>query len=228
MDVPLSAQPDDVSCGPTCLAGVYRFWGQPIEITELRDHVRTLPHGGTLAVFLAIDALRRGFAATIYTYNLSLFDPTWFSGEGIDLSAKLIAQAEAKHDVVLRSATAGYLELLRLGGKIRYEELNRALLTRILDSGAPIIAGLSSTYLHNEVRETAMETLEDDIRGEPAGHFVVLSDINDHGVEVRDPYQSEPDSAGRSYTVGHERLIGAILLGALTYDANILVIRPRQ
>ena len=35
-----------------------------------------MEHGGTFAVFLACDALRKGYCATIYTYNLMVFDPT--------------------------------------------------------------------------------------------------------------------------------------------------------
>ena len=47
----------------------------------------------TLAVLLGCHALRRGYEATIYTFNLQVFDPTWFE-EPTD-HTKIDATAEA-------------------------------------------------------------------------------------------------------------------------------------
>jgi len=41
--------------------------------------------GGTLAVNLANHALRRGYRALIVTYNLTVFDPSWFRADRPDL-----------------------------------------------------------------------------------------------------------------------------------------------
>ncbi|HEX5421156.1 MAG TPA: hypothetical protein VFY39_14265, partial [Gammaproteobacteria bacterium] len=46
-------------------------------------------------------------------------------------------------------------------------------------------------------------------------------------VLVADPYKSNPLST-RYYAVGIHRLIGAILLGIMTYDANLLIVEPRR
>ena len=227
--VDIRPQPDDVSCGPTCLEALYRHYHRAIDLAELRRDVDSLPHGGTMAVFLALDALQRGFGAIIYTYNLSLFDPTWFaSGQKIDLPAKLRAQAGVKTDPTLREATRGYLEFLRLGGEVRYQELNRGLLETLLHDGHPVLTGLSSTYLYDDIREIPSNCRDDDIHGEPCGHFVILTGLEADRVAIADPYLDNPLAEGNHYKVGVERLIGAVLLGALTYDANLLVIRPRS
>src|SRR5690606_2089493 len=128
-------------------------------------------HGGTLAVFLACDALRKGYRATIYTYNLTVFDPTWFR-EGVDLAERLVRQRAVKRDDFrLQHATPGYLEFLRLGGVLRFVELSVALIHGILSRGLPIITGLSSTYLYGAARERGPDSVADDIAGLPAGHF---------------------------------------------------------
>jgi hypothetical protein len=44
---------------------------------------------------------------------------------------------------------------------------------------------------------------------------------------VADPLQDNPLYGEHYYEVGVDRLVGAILLGILTYDANLLVIAPR-
>src|SRR5690606_33790014 len=71
-------QPNDTTCGPTCLHAVYRYFGEDIDLGHVIDEVPPLPGGGTLAVWLANHALQRGYDATIFTYNLQLFDPSWF------------------------------------------------------------------------------------------------------------------------------------------------------
>jgi hypothetical protein len=172
--------------------------------------------------------LARGYAVTLYTYNLRLFDPTWFLLDEEQIRAKLRAQAELKHDAKLRLASRGYDEFLERGGRLRFKDLEPALLRRYLNRGIPLITGLSATYLYRSIRDVPETNQDDDLRGEPVGHFVVLTGYrpSTREVLVADPYKSNPLSATRYYAVGIHRLIGAILLGIMTYDANLLVIEP--
>ena len=171
INLPIIAQPDDVTCGPTCLQAIYSHHGDPCDVADLTDDIRMLPGGGTLDVFLANHALRRGYAVRIYTYNLSVFDPTWFQVPGPDLAERLQAQAALKpDDERLQVATTGYLDFLRLGGEIVFEDLTATLIRRLMDDGTPVLTGLSATYLYRMVREVPGSTVDDDLRGEPAGH----------------------------------------------------------
>lgn len=228
----IAAQPDGVTCGPTCLHGIYRYFGDAVTLAEVIAGVDMLAEGGgTLDVFLANHALGRGYRVTLFTYNLNLFDPTWALLPVPDLVARLQAQAEAKDDAKLRIATAGYLRFLQLGGKLRFEDLRPSLIRRFLGRGIPIMTGLSATYLYGTQREIADTGKYDDVRGSPAGHFVVLSgyDRATKRVDVADPYDWNPLTGQRYYSVDLHRLIGAVLLGSLTYDANLLVIeQPRR
>lgn len=228
IDFDILPQPDETTCGPTCLAAVYHYFGDEYPLEKVIEETPSLPGGGTLAVLLACHALRRGYRATVYTYNLQLFDPTWF-GEGVDLAAKLRAQAAHRPPSDrLRTATDGYLEFLSLGGHIRFEDLSTALLRRYLRRAVPILTGLSATYLYREPRVFGPKDDHDDIRGEPAGHFVVVRGYEKRRrlVEVADPLHQRSGFAGHVYEVTLERLVGAILLGVLTYDAILLVVEP--
>lgn len=228
----IAAQPDEVTCGPTCLHGIYRYHGDDISLEEVIGGVDMLGGGGgTLDVFLANHALARGYRVTLYTYNLRLFDPTWALLPVADLMARMEAQAAAKDDAKLRLASRGYLRFLELGGKLRFEDLRPALLRRFLGRGVPVMTGLSATYLYQSRREIPESCAPDDVRGQPAGHFVVLSgyDRGTRLVDVADPYEWNPISGQRYYSVDLHRLINAVLLGSLTYDANLLVIEvPRR
>ncbi len=223
-------QPDDTTCGPTCLHALYGFYADPVPLGEVVGQVSRLEDGGTLAVHLACHALRRGYDATIYTYNLQVFDPTWFGPSAPPLADRLERQYAAKDSPKLRTAIGAYLDFLRLGGTVRMEDLTPELVRRYLTRGAPILTGLSATYLYRETREYGSAFVADDVRGVPSGHFVVLCgyDRQARAVLVADPLQPNPLAPGPVYALDIDRVLNAILLGILTYDANLLVVRPRR
>lgn len=227
LELTVQRQTDLTTCGPTCLEAIYRYYGMEMDLEKLIAEVVTLRGGGTLAVWLASDALRRGFAAEIYTYNLHLFDPSWFVGD-VDLAERLTRQRKFRRDRKLRLATDGYLEYLSLGGQLLFRELNAKLIRGILQKERPILSGLSATYLYECAREYKDEY--DDIRGTPAGHFVVIRgyDREKREVSVADPLRENPKFGTHYYSIRMDRLIGAILLGVLTHDANLLVIYPKS
>jgi len=227
LPVTMLAQPDGMTCGPTCLHAIYRYWGERESLRKIIARARRLEHGGTYAVFLACDALRKGFEATIYTYNLTVFDPSWFR-PGVDIGDRLRRQRDKKRDSQLVHATEGYLEFLALGGRLRLADLTRALVRGVLRRRLPILTGLSSTFLYRSAREYGPNDTPDDIRGNPAGHFVVLAgyDRRARSVLVVDPYGPHPYGSSRRYWINIDRVLGAVLLGIVTHDANLLVINP--
>lgn len=230
LPVNMQPQPDETTCGPTCLNAIYRYWGDAEALDDVIARTRKFEHGGTFAVFLACDALRRGLDATIYTYNLKVFDPTWFAKPGMDIAERLQRQREVKHDARLALATAGYLDFLQLGGRLRFQDLTRPLIRGLLRRNIPILTGLSSTYLYRCAREYGPEDMPDDIRGTPSGHFVVIAGYNrkNHTLLIADPYGPHPFGPTHEYWINIDRVLGAVLLGIVTHDANLLVIHPRK
>ncbi|MEO6596886.1 MAG: hypothetical protein ABIP94_19245 [Planctomycetota bacterium] len=226
----ISPQPDDFTCGPTCLHAIYRYWEDTVPMQDLVAEVARMPSGGTADVFLANHALKRGYRATIYTYNLRVFDPTWFHTPRIDVSERLRQQRDfkGKERPVLALLCDAYIEFLALGGVLRYVDLAPPVLRRWLRRGVPILTGLSSTYLYNRAREYGPNDDDDDVRGEPQGHFVLLCGYrrDKRTVLVADPYLEHPMAPVTHYEVPLVRVVGAILLGVLTHDANLLMIEP--
>jgi hypothetical protein len=220
-------QPDDVTCGPTSLHAVYNYLGLQIDLKQLIGAISFLEDGGTLAVFLGIDALQRGFKASITTFNLKVFDLSWNALSNEQLIVKLEEQLNYKHGKKFTEATRAYQQFLSLGGKIVFEDLSVELLERYFAMNVPVLSGLSATYLYQTAREFTNhrnQTIYDDLRGEPSGHFVVLCGMENDIVYVSDPYKENPISNSHYYEVETRRLLNAILLGIVTYDANLLVI----
>jgi len=226
----IAPQPDEITCGPTCLHAIYSYYGDTISLQQTIAEVPMLEGGGTLAVLLACHALQRGYLATIYTYKLQLFDPSWSNLPATMLTEKLRAQASCKNDPKLQAATDAYLRFLEIGGQLQAKVLSGALIRGFLNQGIPFIAGLSATFLYRSPREYGPNCDYDDVRGEPSGHFVVLHgyDREARTVHVADPLKSNPLTGTQNYTASIDRVINAILLGVLTYDANLLIIQPAK
>jgi hypothetical protein len=226
-------QPDGASCGPTCLQAVYRHFEDDIPLRQVIAEVTALEDGGTLAVYLACHALRRGFQATIISYNLQIFDPTWAKASSREIAEKLTLQlAYKKHLPGFEVATNAYLDFLRLGGRLQFKVLTTALIRSYLKRSIPLLSGLSATFLYGTAREYVDGTrlVYDDIRGVSTGHFVVLAgyDQQQRTVLVADPLMPNPVSAGQHYYVDIPRLMCAIMLGTLTYDGDLLIVEPRR
>jgi hypothetical protein len=225
----LEAQPSETSCGPTCLQAVYNHYGYRRSVHELMTEIPELTTGGTLGVNLGIHAIEHGFRAQLYTYNLRVFDPTWFDqGKGVIID-RLRQRSQLPNSEKRRGAMLAYLRFLKLGGEVRLEVMNGELIRSLIATEGPILTGLSATFLYSAAREIPETDLPDDIKGEPVGHFVVLCGyLPEVGkVLVADPYLDNPLAEGKWYSVEVDRLVTAILLGVLTYDGNLLIIRPK-
>jgi len=227
MHLPLEmpAQPSESTCGPTCLHAIYRFHRRDYPLVTLIDEIERDEDGGTVSVHLALHALSLGFQATTYSYNLRIFDPTWRNLEPDEMIEKLQKRIPALKDPKLIETHRAYVEFIRLGGRLRFHDLTPSLLQRLLAKGAPILTGLSATYLYQTVRELP-DGEGDDIAGFPVGHFVVVNGFEEESGEVvvSDPYQGNPFNPSGSYRVDIHRFINAVMLGIVTYDANLLVV----
>ncbi|MGQ0815705.1 MAG: hypothetical protein ACT4O1_14815 [Gemmatimonadota bacterium] len=225
-------QPDDVTCGPTCLRKVYRYYGDPTELANVLGALERNEDGGTLAVFLGIAALKKGYGARIFSYDLRIFDPTWFGLPTKGLTEKIFERFPYMTDEKRLRAAGAYIRFLEMGGELAFDELTPSLLKSIIDREHPVLAGLSATYLYRYSRERwdphLRKHVDDDIRGEPTGHFVVISGYHNWGrtLTVIDPSEHVPVSNGR-ISVDSDRLINAILLGDATYDAVLLEVWPK-
>ena len=255
LQLDILTQPDNTTCGPTCLHAIYRYLNDPLPLEQVIAETPKLKEGGTLAVWLGCHALRRSYQVTLYTFNLKVFDPSWFGDPTILADAadslagtaaatarsrrtppperlieRLEAQMAVKPSEKLRAASRAYIEFLQLGGEIRMEDLNGNLIRRYLKRSIPVLTGLCATYLYGCPREFGPDYSADDVRGLATGHFVVLCgyDRVQQKARVADPFRPNPFAKEHFYEVGFDRLVCAILLGILTHDANLLVIQPRH
>lgn len=233
LDFAITPQPTETTCGAAVLQSVYKHFGLDVPVQNVIREVPQLPGGGTWAVYMGLDALRRGFAARIYTCDLQLFDPSWFEDGAPPVRDKIEEMLQAgvlPHNLVVQARA--YLDFLDDGGELLMQEPATELVSRHLRQGVPVIAGLSCTWLYQARRERweGEKCIPDDIRGTSTGHFVVV-----HGVDSRtrnfciaDPYRHRPFPGRHDYEIPIRRFFNALMLGIVTNDAKLLVIRPRD
>jgi len=233
LDFDMHRQPDNTTCGPACLHAVYDYYDDSIPIKEVISETANLIEGGTLAVYLACHALKRGYQTTIIPYNLQVFDPTWSALSSEEIKKKLQQQLSFKsHIPGFEVVTSAYIEYLESGGRLRFEVIRPSLIRHYLKRSIPILTGLSATYLYDSAREygTGGDFDYNDVRGESNGHFVVLTGYTkeDRRVLIADPLKPNPIAQSSYYSVEIYRLVCAIMLGILTYDGNLLIIEKTK
>ena len=225
----IKAQPDEVTCGPTCLHALYQYYQDEIPLKQVIGEVKSLDGGGTLAVMLGNHALKQGYKVSLYTYNWNVFDPTWSKLSSPKLITALRQQMRYKFKKrKLGVASRAYIKFLESGGKIRFEELTPDLIKKFLQNQVPVLVGLSATNLYQTPREIGAINKYHSTKGEPVGHFVIINGYDDRTkcAYIADPMNPNPLKS-QYYSVNFNRLINSILLGIVTYDCNLLVIEPR-
>ncbi len=230
------SQPDDETCGPTSLHAIYQYHGLHISLETVLHEVERSLSGGTLAPMLGNHALSKEFDVSIYINNLDVFDPTWFvrgKANAALLYKKIEEQMHYKDDPNIQQMSQAYLKFLSLGGQVYFKTIDVHVLKHYFEQKIPIITGLNATYLYRCARERFTKqgkAIFDDIKGSPCGHFVVLCGYSETNkrVVVADPHRENPLSYDNYYKVSSHRLINAIMLGVTSYDANLLIIRPKE
>ena len=232
----MHSQPTDETCGPTSLCSVYEYYNDKIPLKTVIEEVERSMSGGTLAPMLGSHALGRGSEALIYINNLKVFDPTWFTegkANSVLVYQKLEAQIQLSQDAAVLQESKAYLNYLSLGGQVYFKSLDTSVLRHYFEKKLPIITGLNATYLYRCSRERFTPegvSIFDDVNGQPCGHFVVLCGYDEKKklIVVADPHRENPLSHDNYYKVSSHRLINAIMLGVTSYDANLLIIHPKE
>lgn len=233
LNVSILPQPNYVTCGPTSLHALYQYFNDPIALNQVIHETAFLNTGGTLAVILGCHALSRGYEAALHSNNLFVLDPSWFRGKNISLIDKLEQQLLQKKDEKILYATEAYLSFLKLGGRIYFSPIDRPLIKGYLQKKIPILTGINATYFYQTMRDYTVSDvlgIYDEWKGAPSGHFLILHGFQEQQDElnVADPFTPHPLSRLHYYTTSFTHWLHAHLLGATSYDAELLAIWPKN
>src|SRR3989338_11302338 len=136
IDLNIQTQPNDETCGPTCLHSIYQYYGLHISLNQVIETVERSLSGGTLGPLLGKHALMHGFDATIFVSNVNVFDPTWFKQSQAPndmLLTKLRNQNKFKKSKSMNQISRAFIDYLNLGGTVRFKTLDVKLLKYYFD-----------------------------------------------------------------------------------------------
>lgn len=233
LKIHIEHQPDDVTCGPVALQAVYKYWNDIISIDKVIDEVECIDaDGGTTDALLGLHALQRGYSVCIYPSNLNIFDPTWGTGHKADgfITSRLKERIKYAPDAKTRRVIDAYIRFTEAGGEICIRNLDDILEYYLKCNCYPTICAVSSTALYNCSRDLFDGNVShpDDTYGDPCGHFVIATSMDDVNkkVEIADPYAY--GDIGNNYTVDFGWLMKSIYLGVSTFDGSLISIKPRD
>jgi len=231
LNVTIHPQHDGVSCGPTCLHALYRYFGDTIQLHQTMAEVPYLETGGTLAVLLGCHALKQGYHATLHSFNLQVNDPSWFNHNSGHLIDKLRIQLLRATDTKTLNTTQAYIHFLEMGGVIHFSDVTFDVIRGYIDKGIPLLSGVSGTWLYQNMRDYTSDdnkVVYDEWIGAPTGHFVVIRgyEAANETLHLADPYTPHPLSDGHYYQTSFSHWLHAHLLGIISYDAELLAITP--
>ena len=173
--------------------------------------------------------LRRAVFVLLRNHDRHVFDLVLrgqFLGRALQFGRVAADQIHKRRKLLV--ASRSYIKFLEAGGKLLYAELDENLIKDYLKKSTPILTGLSATYLYGTKREISTSNKYDSIKGEPVGHFAIINGYNANSdyVYLADPMNPNPLKS-QYYSVTFDRLINSIMLGIVTYDANLLIIEPK-
>jgi hypothetical protein len=208
-------------CGPTALWMVIGFLGGQETYADVMKHYTILPSIGVYDSHNAMAAMDLGYKATIISYNYRVIHPLWHELSGDELMVKLQSYLPKLQEEKDKVSAAGYIELLKRKGEIKFPPLSRELIVSYLLKGLPVMIAVDVEYLYRGM------TTVDPFRPDHWTHALVVHgyDPTTDEFEVADPWFQIPlPHKDGHYRVSSGRLLTAILLAFQFNDGSVVVV----
>ncbi len=157
---------------------------------------------GTWSPYIGIYAMKLGYNVEIFTYDVSLFDPTWFNLSNKSLIKKLKIAIKKIKDKDKKFGVRGYIDFLREGGKLTFKIPTKKILIKFLKKKIPPMAFVNSTAYYKRKRKDFKAGKRSEF-GEVGGHCIVISGYKNGKFIVTDPNYFK----GGIYEVPEDKLI---------------------
>jgi len=218
-------------CAQASATEMLQFYGKNKSIDEVKKEVPVYVSSdgkplGTSLGHIASYFIRQGFATTIHTTDLQIFDRTWGNLSNIEIIGKLKERKkyishpsyeQPEFDVILD----GYLQFLNIGGQINFPIITNNYIYELLSRG-PIFAVVNYQFLNSSPKTTfnieSGEIMDADLAGNTGTHSIVISGFHEEKYIITDPDYKY----GGIREIDQDHLLGSIYLAETDYD-NLLI-----
>jgi len=223
LQIPIIQQTeDDKTCGPTCMAMIYRFYGKEISRKQILKDLKIEKDETTYTFQLARHFQNSDLKVKGIVSHPDITDFSWR-----DLSHKELIEKikewipfNIKHRWA-RSALY-YLYFLQEGGTIKITSLNNKIIEKALQNNSLILAPLDESWLWGK-RKISGQAKFDDLKGKTTGHFVIICGMDKDKFKIIDPYPTKKEGKEREYWVDKDQVLASILM----WSAELLVISEK-
>ncbi len=222
-------------CVQASAAQILAFYGIRKTIEEIKNEVPPLRSKdgeliGTLWAHIALYFLELGFNVTFHTTDVVIFDRRWKNLSNKELLKKLEQrQPHLTHGFygreILDAYFDGYTRFIKKGGIVQLPIVTSDYLYGLLKKG-PILASVDYQFLNDVSKWSYMaETdrwVEDDIKGIPLTHAIIISGYRDGVYTIVDP----DFRYGGVRTIPADHLLGAFYLAQFSFDNMLITLSP--
>jgi len=201
------------TCGPSSLQQILAYYGIEMDLKKIMRNVKIYKGGFAFMSDLATYVKKLGFDSKIICYDASIVDPTWS-----ELSKRKIIQKLVKRFKFEKNGIKKLIKFLKVNGKLEIRIPTKELILSYLKKKVPPIICLSSTILRGKSRR--YKGKYDDIKGNPIGHFLVISGYDNGYFIVTDPSRISKGI----YKVKEDKL----LFSWFFWGGWLLIIKPKR
>lgn len=204
LKVPLFKQPkNSVLCGPTCLKMLYWYYGERLDLEDIKKEMR-MYNWGTLITELGRSLLKHNFNVALTTFNTRWFPNTFKSMSSNDLKRYIIKKMHtSKKQKRLLKSMVSFIEE---GGKLKVDIVTEKDIKKAIKSKNPPIICIDNKVLFGK-------------KPGKRGHFVIPVGINKDKIVINDPHSK--NGGIKSYDKNK------IIFALYSWSASTLFIKPK-
>jgi hypothetical protein len=153
LQLDILAQPDNVTCGPTCLHAVYRFYGDQLPLDQVIQRDSAASRRWDIGCFAGVPRFAPRLRRDHFDVQSADLRPDLVSAP-ISLAWRIVCELRwpSSGSSKLACGERGLSGIATdLGGRIQMEDFTSRLIRRYLKREIPILTGLSATYLYRRL-----------------------------------------------------------------------------
>ena len=213
---------DSYTCGPCCLAMVYKIKGKNITLQDILKDFKHPEKGKPTYVAQLAEHLEKNEVTTQMIVSSSrLVSPAWKNKSMSELTHTLMKWLELQKKAEWRKAVEYIVSYLKSGGQVVQDSYTAQTIKSMLDRGSLVILGIDEDWVWgHRLKLVGEKRIIDDLGGKVEGHFVLVKGHNNGKFHVLDPFPTNIEDRHGEYDVEENQLINA----SLTWDPEVLEI----
>jgi ABC-type bacteriocin/lantibiotic exporter with double-glycine peptidase domain len=205
LSVPYFKQELGNDCGICCVRTLSGFYGKKVFSKQVLEKCDLHPFG-VFTVDLGLFLLEEGFDVDIYSFDLSLVNPSWSKSSETELLERL--KELYLGDEFNRKKLEKTISFIECGGRFKVKIPEEKMLIDSIKKKVPVMISVNASVLYDKRSDLA--------------HFVVVNGFTKNSFIVSDPFFEG------EYSVSKKKLLFAWFTESINSSGYLLKITPSK